>query len=148
MARLSAALSASAASTTGSGNSSGETRAITGIVGAARQRSRNRVRSGVESSAYQIAKLVVANRGRVSGPQLNGPPSRLERGVTSDEPGVTTLIPAVNRNPVLPHAKEEAAAPNLIGWDLVRKSYGGCGVPPEDQPGEAGEERPRNGGQS
>src|SRR2546423_13506137 len=132
MTRLSPALSASAASTTGSGNSSGETRAMTRIVGAARRRSRNRVRSGVESGAYQITKLVVTNRGRVSGPQLNGPLSGLERGVTSDEPGVTTLIPAVNRNPVLPQTKEEAAAPSLIGWDLVRKPHGGIGVPLED----------------
>src|SRR5207253_712101 len=134
MARLSPALSASLASALGSGNSSGETRAITRIVGAARRRSRNRVRSGVESGADQIAKLVVANRGRVSGPQLNGPPSRLERGVTSDEPGVTTLIPAVNRHPVFPHTKEEAAAPNLIDWDLVGKPHRGIGVPLENQP--------------
>src|ERR1700704_4904967 len=98
MARLGPALSASAASTTGSGNSSGETPAITRIVGAARLRSRNRVRSGVEGGAYQLAELVVANRGRVSRPQLKGPPPRLERGVTTDEPGVTTLIPAVNRD--------------------------------------------------
>src|SRR5437868_11042732 len=141
MARLSPALSASLASALGSGNSSGETCAINSIVGAARRRSRNRDRLGVEGGADQIAKLVVANRGRVSGPQLNGPPSRLEGGVTSDEPGVTTLIPAVNRHPVLPHTKEEPAAPNLIGWDLVRKPHRGIGVPREDQPMEAVEER-------
>jgi hypothetical protein len=102
----------------------------------------NPIRSAVQGGADQLAKLLVGDAGGVLRPQPDRPLAGLELGMAGDEAAVVALLEAVDRHPVLPHAKEQAVAADLVGRDLVGEHQGSVGVRLQDQPVEAVEQRP------
>src|SRR5215472_425711 len=82
----------------------------------------------LERRAHKVTELVVTNVGGILRPQPNRTRAGLEPRVATDEARVASLVPAVDRNAVLPRADEEAAAGALVSGHLVRQDDGHIGI--------------------
>src|SRR5260370_10546411 len=101
-----------------------------------------------ERGADQVGEFVVADRDGVLRPNPDGRLARLKTGVTAADPGIPVVLPAVDRDAVLPGSEEEPPPADLIRGDVVRQDDRGVRVDRQDQSVQRVDQRPvlgRNG---